>query len=89
MGSVGAVGAALDNAVAESLFATLQTELLDRGSRATRQALTTAIFSYGEGLYNRKRRHSARGYLSPEEYESAALNAKVTSEATESQMVAS
>jgi len=46
VGAMGSVGDALDNALAESFIATLQTELLDRGRWATRQNLTTAIFSY-------------------------------------------
>lgn len=70
VGSMGSVGDALDNALTESFFATLQTELLDRDRWATRQNLATAIFSYIEGFYNRRRRHSALGYLSPEEFES-------------------
>ncbi len=68
-GSMGRVGDALDNAVAESFFATLQTELLDRWSWSTRQQLLSAIFDYIEGFYNRHRRHSTLGYLSPAEYE--------------------
>ncbi|MBX6378253.1 MAG: IS3 family transposase, partial [Clostridia bacterium] len=69
LGSMGSVGDALDNAVAESFFATLQTELLDRRSWPTRQTLRSAIFAYVEGFYNRRRRHSSLGYLSPKEYE--------------------
>lgn len=68
-GSMGSVGDALDNAVAESFFATLKTELLDRSTWATRQMLQSAIFEYIEGFYNRRRRHSALGYLSPAEFE--------------------
>jgi transposase InsO family protein len=67
-GSMGRIGDARDNAVAESFFATLQTELLDRRSWPTRQMLRSAIFDYIEGFYNRQRRHSTLGYLSPEEY---------------------
>lgn len=89
LGSMGTVGDAFDNAVAESFFATLQTELLDRGHWATRQSLTTGIFSYIEGFYNRKRRHSTLGHLSPKEYEQAALNSKESTEPAASQMVAS
>jgi transposase InsO family protein len=73
--SMGSVGDALDNALAESVFASLQTELLDRGRWATRQSLATAIFSYIEGFYNRTRRHPALGYLSPEEFEQEARRA--------------
>ena len=52
---------------AERLFATLQTELLDRRSWPTRRVPKTAIFDYIEGFYNRRRRHSALGYPSPED----------------------
>jgi transposase InsO family protein len=69
LGSMGTIGDALDNAVAESFFATLQTELLDRRSWPTRRILTTAAFDYIEGFYNRTRRHSTLGYRSPAEYE--------------------
>jgi putative transposase len=67
--SMGTVGDALDNAPAESFFATLQTELLDRENWRSRQHLSTALFDYIEVFYNRRRRHSALGYLSPAEYE--------------------
>lgn len=69
LGSMGRVGDALDNAVAESFFASLQTELLDRQPWSTRQMLRSAIFEYIEGFYNRRRRHSTLGYLSPVDYE--------------------
>ncbi|HHW15603.1 MAG TPA: IS3 family transposase, partial [Firmicutes bacterium] len=68
-GSMGRVGDVLDNAVPESFFATLQTELLDRQSWPTRTKLKTAIFEYVEAFYNRHRRHSTLGYLSPAEFE--------------------
>jgi putative transposase len=69
LGSMGTVGDALDNAVAESFWATLQTELLDRNVWPTRTVLRSAIFEYIEGFYNRRRRHSTLGYLSPMHYE--------------------
>jgi transposase InsO family protein len=69
MGSMGAVGSALDNAMAESFFASLQTELLDRYEWTTRDSLKTAIFDYIEIFYNRTRRHSSLDYLSPHDYE--------------------
>lgn len=68
-GSMGGLGDARDNAVAESFFATLQTELLDRQVWRTRQQLQTAFFEYVEVFYNRQRRHSTLGYLSPVEHE--------------------
>jgi len=89
VGSMGTVGDAYDNAVAESFFATLQTELLDRGRWPTRQALATEIFSYIEGFHNRKRRHSTLGNLSPEDFEKAALNSEGTTRTTDSTVAAS
>jgi putative transposase len=69
VGSMGSVGDAYDNAVAEAFFATLQCELLDRQSWPTRRRLQSAVFDYIEGFYNRRRRHSTLGYLSPEDFE--------------------
>ena len=69
-GSMGTVGDALDNAMAESFNATLQTELLNtRPSWPTRHMLKSAVFDYIEVFYNRHRRHSALGFLSPLAYE--------------------
>ncbi|HET6293191.1 MAG TPA: IS3 family transposase [Kribbella sp.] len=68
--SVGRRGQCWDNAVAESFFATLKTELIHRRSWPTRKATTSAIFDYIEGWYNTRRRHSTLGYLSPAAYES-------------------
>ena len=67
--SMGRRGDAYDNAVAESFFATLETELLDRTSFATRDQARSAIFDYIEGFYNPTRRHSTIGYHSPADYE--------------------
>jgi len=71
--SMGRVGSAYDNALAESFVATLKTELLYRSSWPTRQVVRTAIFEYIEGFYNTRRRHSALGHLSPAEYEEVRL----------------
>ena len=71
--SMGQVGSAYDNALAESFVATLKTELLYRNTWPTRQAVRTAIFEYIEGFYNTRRRHSALGYLSPAEFEEVRL----------------
>ncbi|HEU5003144.1 MAG TPA: IS3 family transposase [Actinomycetota bacterium] len=68
LGSMGAVGDALDNAMAESFFGTLQRELLDRRQWASRKELAQAIFDYIEAFYN-PRRHSSIGNLSPVEFE--------------------
>jgi 3D (Asp-Asp-Asp) domain-containing protein len=67
--SVGSRGDSFDNAVTESFFAILECELLDRTRFATRTQARTAVFDYLEGFYNRIRRHSTLGYLSPAEYE--------------------
>ena len=67
--SMGTVGDALDNAVAESFFATLECELLDRYLWPTRAGLRTAIFDFIEVFYNRQRRHSTLDYHPPAAYE--------------------
>ena len=64
-----------DNAVAESFFATLELELIDRHRWATRDEARCAIFHFIEGWYNRRRRHSTLGYLSPAAYEAELQNA--------------
>ena len=68
LGSMGTVGDALDNAVAESFFATLQTELLDRRRWKTRIQLAQAIFEWIEVFYNQQRRHSTIGMVAPVTY---------------------
>jgi len=65
--SMGSVGDAYDNAMAESFFATLECELLERTRFETQARL--AIFEWIEGWYNPQRRHSSIGYLSPNEFE--------------------
>lgn len=67
--SLGAVGKALANAVAESFFSTLQAELLDKQPRAKRAELRLANFEYLEVFYNRQRLHFSLGDLSPTEFE--------------------
>jgi transposase InsO family protein len=62
----------LDNAVAESFFHTLKTELVYHDHYRTREAARLAIFEWIEGFYNRTRLHSTLGYRSPEEYETIA-----------------
>ena len=69
LGSMGSIGDCFDNSVAESFFATLQTELLDRSTWPTREGLAQAVFAFIEGFYNPRRRHSTLGYLSPADYE--------------------
>ena len=67
--SMSRVGDCWDNAVAESFFATLKRELADGANWQTRDEARTAVFEYIEVWYNRQRRHSSLGYLSPVDYE--------------------
>ena len=67
--SMGTVGDAYDNAMAESFFATLECELLDRRSWRTKAEARTALFTWIEGWYNPRRLHSSLGYCSPMKYE--------------------
>jgi putative transposase len=60
-----------DNAVAESFFHTLKTELIYLEDFDTREQAQTAVFEYIEVFYNRQRCHSANGYLAPLAYEQA------------------
>jgi transposase InsO family protein len=67
--SMGRVGDAYDNAMAESFFATLECELIDRQHFHTREEARREVFSFVEGFYNSWRLHSSLGYLSPAEFE--------------------
>jgi putative transposase len=67
--SMGSVGDAYDNAMAEPFFATLERELLDRTRFQTQAEARMAVFEWIEGWYNPQRRHSSIGYLSPNEFE--------------------
>ena len=67
--SMGRVGDAFDNAMMEAFWGRMQTELLNRRRWRTRLELANAIFEYLEIFHNRKRRHSALGMLTPNEYE--------------------
>jgi putative transposase len=67
--SMGSVGDAYDNAMAESFFATLECELLDRRTLRSQAEAKFAVFEFIEGWYNPRRRHSALAYLSPHDYE--------------------
>ena len=67
--SMGSVGDCFDNAMAESFFATLECELLERRSFKTQAEARMAVFDFIEGWYNPHRRHSALGYQSPINYE--------------------
>jgi len=67
--SMGSVGDCYDNAMAESFFATLETELIDRHSFPTKSAARLAVFDFIEGFYNPHRRHSGLDQMSPIEFE--------------------
>ena len=67
--SMSGKGDCYDNAVAESFFATLEFELIMQNDWATKEDARRAIFRYIETWYNRTRRHSTLGYVSPAEYE--------------------
>ena len=67
--SMSGKGDCYDNAVAESFFSTLEFELLMKNDWPTKAEARRAIFRYIETWYNRRRRHSTLGYLSPAEYE--------------------
>jgi len=60
-----------DNAYAESLFSRYKTELLEDGAFDDLEQARSETFAYIDGYYNRTRRHSALGYLSPENFERA------------------
>ncbi|HEV2070275.1 MAG TPA: integrase core domain-containing protein [Acidimicrobiales bacterium] len=77
--SLGSVGDAFDNAVVESFWARMQTELLDSRKWRTRTELSTEIFDWIEVFYNRTRRHNSLGMLAPVAYEK--LHADITSAA--------
>ena len=62
-----------DNAVVESFFSTLKTELVDGKVYRSRSEARADIFEYIEIWYNRQRRHSSLGYLSPTEFEQKAV----------------
>jgi len=67
--STGSVGDCFDNAMAESFFATLECECLDRQRFKTQKDARMAVFDFIEGFYNPHRRHSGLGNLSPINYE--------------------
>ena len=66
-----------DNAVAESFFSNLKMEWVHEADFATHEQARAAVFEYIEVFYNRKRRHSSLGYVSPVDFELATLPAKL------------
>ena len=76
-----------DNAVVESFFGTLKTELIYRRDWPTRHDAAAAIHEYIEVFYNRRRRHTTNGGEAPAAYEAltkAANSGSVTKPSTES-----
>ncbi len=71
---MGSRGDCFDNAVAESFFATIKKELIHRRTWPTKAELRTEVFDYIEVFYNRQRRHSTLGQLSPADYEARTLS---------------
>jgi len=69
--SMSGKGDCWDNAVMESFWATLKTELVHHEHYATREEAKQSIFEYIEVFYNRKRLHSSLGYVSPEAFEAS------------------
>lgn len=67
--SMGTVGDAYDNAMAESFFGSLEAELIERHSFESKSQARMAVFTWIEGWYNTRRRHSGLGYLSPMNFE--------------------
>jgi putative transposase len=67
--SMGTVGDAYDNAMAESFFASLEAELIERHSFEPKAQARVAVFTWIEGGYNTRRRHSGLGYFSPLNFE--------------------
>lgn len=67
--SMSGVGQCWDNAVVESTFGSLKRELVHHEDYATREEAKASVFEYVEVFYNRDRRHSTLGYVSPAEYE--------------------
>ncbi len=71
--SMGSVGDTYDNAMAESFFASLECELIDRRTWKSKTEARLAVFTWIESWYNPNRRHSGLGYLSPNNFEKKAL----------------
>jgi transposase InsO family protein len=79
--SMSRTGDCFDNAVVESFFGTLKTELVYHQQYMTRNEARSALFEYMEVFYNRQRRHSALGYRSPAAYEAHYCMQQTTAQA--------
>jgi putative transposase len=71
--SMGSKGDCFDNAAMESFHASLKKDLIHRQSWPTKTEARTAVFAYIETFYNRRRRHSRLGMLSPVDFENTPL----------------
>ncbi len=71
---MGSRGDCFDNAAMESFHASLKKDLIHRRSWPTKAEARTAVFSYIETFYNRRRRHSTLGMLSPQAFEATTLS---------------
>ena len=69
--SMSGKGNCYDNAMVETVFKTIKSELVRRTSFPTRRQAEKAIGRYIDGFYNPTRRHSALGYISPIKFEAA------------------
>ena len=79
---MGSRGDCFDNAVLESFHASLKKDLVHRRSWPTKAEARTAVFDYIASFYNRRRRHSTLGMLSPVEFETSTLRTDGASLAT-------
>ena len=82
--SMGTVGDAYDNAMAESFFASLECELIARRTWKTKTEARLAVFTWIESWYNPRRRHSGLNYQSPNNFE---RNHQQTTINTENQII--
>jgi putative transposase len=71
--SMGSRGDCFDNAAHESFHASLKKDLINRRAWPTKAEARTAVFEYVEAFYNRRRRHSRLGMLSPADFENSTL----------------
>jgi putative transposase len=81
--SMGSVGDAYDNAMAESFFATLECELTDRRSWRTKTQARLDVFTWIESWYNPHRRHLALSYKSPNNFEKGMIHSDTATSNTD------
>lgn len=86
LASMSGKGNCYDNAVSESFFGTLKTELIPKSGYLKRAIGRSDIFAYIEGFYNRSRLHSSIGYCSPDEFEAIYWKNQSTNSMTSSRV---